>query len=183
MLCKIKYRNSQKDKTCYSNSSVSHVTNQYMNLATWNWRLMKTIMTTCHVYSEEQNYVAFDEIAPEESQPITLLKKVMPDCAWFLGILIIFSSESNSWFAVPILYIFFLLSMQRLLTCLVESRETNNRRFLEVLCRVIYLKVPVCGWVTRYVIVNCYWWEEKRDQIGILCYFANNRDGLSSSIM
>lgn len=54
---------------------------KYLNEATWNWRLMKTIMTVCHVYSEEQNYVSFDEIAPDESQPITFLKKVMPDFA------------------------------------------------------------------------------------------------------
>ncbi|KAF6140338.1 hypothetical protein GIB67_011357 [Kingdonia uniflora] len=54
---------------------------QYMNEAKWNWRLMKTIMTKCHVYNEEQNYIGFDEIVPEESQPITFLKKRMPDNA------------------------------------------------------------------------------------------------------
>ncbi|KAK1395876.1 Omega-6 fatty acid desaturase, chloroplastic [Heracleum sosnowskyi] len=54
---------------------------KYMNEATWNWRLMKTILTVCHLYDEEKNYVGFDEIAPEESQPITFLKKVMPDYA------------------------------------------------------------------------------------------------------
>lgn len=43
---------------------------------------MKTILTTCHVYSQEKNYVAFDELAPEDSQPIAFLKKVMPDYAW-----------------------------------------------------------------------------------------------------
>lgn len=58
---------------------------QYMNEATWNWRLMKTILTVCHVYSKEKNYVAFDELAPEDSQPITFLKKLMPDYAWFIG--------------------------------------------------------------------------------------------------
>lgn len=40
-------------------------------------------MTICHVYDKEQNYVAFDELAPKESHPITFLKKVMPDYAWF----------------------------------------------------------------------------------------------------
>ncbi|CAL5402140.1 unnamed protein product [Camellia sinensis] len=54
---------------------------KYLNEATWNWRLMKTILTTCHVYNKEQNYIAFDELAPEESYPITILKKVMPDYA------------------------------------------------------------------------------------------------------
>ncbi|KAL8145289.1 omega-6 fatty acid desaturase, chloroplastic isoform X1 [Apium graveolens] len=54
---------------------------KYMNEATWNWRLMKTILTVCHLYDEEKNYIGFDEIAPEESQPITFLKKVMPDYA------------------------------------------------------------------------------------------------------
>ncbi|KAL0286450.1 UNVERIFIED_CONTAM: Omega-6 fatty acid desaturase, chloroplastic [Sesamum angustifolium] len=36
---------------------------KYMNEATWNWRLMKTILTVCHVYHKEQNYIAFDELA------------------------------------------------------------------------------------------------------------------------
>lgn len=52
---------------------------KYLNEATWNWRLMKTILTVCHIYNKEQNYIPFDEIAPEESYPITFLKKVMPD--------------------------------------------------------------------------------------------------------
>ncbi|KAG8372580.1 hypothetical protein BUALT_Bualt12G0080800 [Buddleja alternifolia] len=54
---------------------------KYMNEATWNWRLMKTILTVCHVYDKEQNYIGFDEIAPEDSQPITFLKRVMPNSA------------------------------------------------------------------------------------------------------
>ncbi|XP_057415884.1 omega-6 fatty acid desaturase, chloroplastic [Lotus japonicus] len=54
---------------------------KYLNEASWNWRLMKTIMTVCHVYDKEQNYVAFDELAPEDSQPIKFLKNVMPDYA------------------------------------------------------------------------------------------------------
>uniref|UniRef100_A0A2N9FWT7 Fatty acid desaturase domain-containing protein n=1 Tax=Fagus sylvatica TaxID=28930 RepID=A0A2N9FWT7_FAGSY len=54
---------------------------KYLNETTWNWRLMKTIMTICHVYDEEQNYVPFDQLAPEESQPITFLRKAMPDYA------------------------------------------------------------------------------------------------------
>nr|AGW21689.1 omega-6 fatty acid desaturase [Solanum commersonii] len=54
---------------------------KYLNEASWNWRLMKTILTVCHVYDKERNYVAFDEVVPEEAQPITFLKKVMPDYA------------------------------------------------------------------------------------------------------
>ncbi|KAL4181846.1 hypothetical protein AMTRI_Chr12g273040 [Amborella trichopoda] len=54
---------------------------KYLNEATWNWRLMKTIMTTCHVYSKEHNYVSFEEIAPKESKPIAFLRRVMPDYA------------------------------------------------------------------------------------------------------
>jgi len=54
---------------------------QYLNEASWNWRLMKTIMTVCHVYDKGQNYVGFDELAPEESRPITFLKEAMPDYA------------------------------------------------------------------------------------------------------
>ncbi|KAG7023448.1 hypothetical protein SDJN02_14473, partial [Cucurbita argyrosperma subsp. argyrosperma] len=54
---------------------------KYLNEASWNWRLMKTIMTICHVYSKEENYVAFDRLNPEDSYPITFLRKVMPDFA------------------------------------------------------------------------------------------------------
>ncbi|KAJ9141144.1 hypothetical protein P3X46_031717 [Hevea brasiliensis] len=54
---------------------------KYLNEATWNWRLMKTIMTMCHVYDKDENYIAFDKLASEESQPITFLKRVMPDYA------------------------------------------------------------------------------------------------------
>lgn len=57
---------------------------QYLNEATWNWRLMKTIMTICHVYDKEQNYVAFDELGYQDAKPITFLKQVMPDYAWFM---------------------------------------------------------------------------------------------------
>jgi omega-6 fatty acid desaturase (delta-12 desaturase) len=54
---------------------------QYLNEASWNWRLMKTILTVCHVYDKEQNYVSFEEVAPEESHSIKFLKEVMPDYA------------------------------------------------------------------------------------------------------
>uniref|UniRef100_A0A0E0ICI8 Fatty acid desaturase domain-containing protein n=1 Tax=Oryza nivara TaxID=4536 RepID=A0A0E0ICI8_ORYNI len=54
---------------------------KYINEASWNWRLMKTILTKCHVYDKDRYYVPFDEVAPEESQPIKFLKKVMPDYA------------------------------------------------------------------------------------------------------
>ncbi|CAN1328364.1 hypothetical protein LINPERPRIM_LOCUS34402 [Linum perenne] len=42
---------------------------------------MKTIMTVCHVYDRERNYVGFDELAPEASQPVAFLKRMMPDYA------------------------------------------------------------------------------------------------------
>ena len=58
---------------------------QYVNEANWNWRLMKTILTRCHVYDKERYYVPFDELAPEESQPIKFLRKFMPDYAWCHG--------------------------------------------------------------------------------------------------
>ena len=43
---------------------------------------MKTIMTVCHVYNKEENYIGFDKLSPEESYPIKVLKNVMPDYAW-----------------------------------------------------------------------------------------------------
>ncbi|KAL8138563.1 hypothetical protein V2J09_004564 [Rumex salicifolius] len=54
---------------------------KYLNKAKWNWRLMKTILTTCHVYDKEENYISFERTYPEESQPIEFLRKVMPDYA------------------------------------------------------------------------------------------------------
>ncbi|CAN1224255.1 hypothetical protein LINGRAPRIM_LOCUS857 [Linum grandiflorum] len=42
---------------------------------------MKTIMTVCHVYDKDQNYVGFDQLAPQDSLPISFLKRVMPDYA------------------------------------------------------------------------------------------------------
>ncbi|CAO2822512.1 unnamed protein product [Amaranthus hypochondriacus] len=54
---------------------------KYLNKAVWNWRLMRTIMTTCHVYDKDENYVSFERVVPEESQPISFLKRVMPDYA------------------------------------------------------------------------------------------------------
>ncbi|KAG2244988.1 hypothetical protein Bca52824_093174 [Brassica carinata] len=62
-----------------AHQSIQENWGKYTNLATWNWRLMKTIMTVCHVYDKEENYIPFDRLAPEESQPITFLKKAMPD--------------------------------------------------------------------------------------------------------
>lgn len=54
---------------------------KYLNEAKWNWRLMKTIMTKCHIYDEENNYVAFDEGLPEESKIIGFVRKMMPNIA------------------------------------------------------------------------------------------------------
>ncbi|XP_020594054.1 omega-6 fatty acid desaturase, chloroplastic isoform X2 [Phalaenopsis equestris] len=54
---------------------------KYLNEANWNWRLMKTIMTTCHVYNKEKYYIPFEEIAPDESQPLACLRNFMPDHA------------------------------------------------------------------------------------------------------
>lgn len=64
-----------------AHKSIQENWGKYLNEATWNWRLMKTIMTLCHVYDEEENYVAFNKLAPEDSQPIEFLKRVMPDYA------------------------------------------------------------------------------------------------------
>eukprot|EP01018_Ginkgo_biloba_P035358 Gb_08625 [translate_table: standard] len=52
---------------------------KYLNEAKWNWRLMKTIMTKCHIYDKERNYVAFDDGAPKESKVIGFLRRVMPN--------------------------------------------------------------------------------------------------------
>lgn len=67
----------------YSNTENFHLGTymKYLNEANWNWRLMKTIMTTCHVYNKERFYFPFDKIAPKEAQPITFLRKFMPDYA------------------------------------------------------------------------------------------------------
>ncbi|XP_074281281.1 omega-6 fatty acid desaturase, chloroplastic [Silene latifolia] len=54
---------------------------KHLNMAKWNWRLMKTIMTTCHIYDKEENYVSFEKTNPDEAQPIEFLKRVMPNHA------------------------------------------------------------------------------------------------------
>uniref|UniRef100_A0A453B6K6 Fatty acid desaturase domain-containing protein n=1 Tax=Aegilops tauschii subsp. strangulata TaxID=200361 RepID=A0A453B6K6_AEGTS len=64
-----------------AHDSIKQNWGKYINEASWNWRLMKTILTTCHVYDKERYYVSFDELVPEESQPIRFLKKFMPDYA------------------------------------------------------------------------------------------------------
>ncbi|KAH9299246.1 hypothetical protein KI387_030928 [Taxus chinensis] len=54
---------------------------KYLNEAKWSWRLMKTIMTKCHIYDTKKNYVAFDEGSPEESKVLGFLRRVMPNAA------------------------------------------------------------------------------------------------------
>eukprot|EP00249_Psilotum_nudum_P026976 c34152_g1_i1 orf=245-1597(+) len=52
---------------------------KYLNETKWSWRLMKTIMTKCHIYDEEENYIAFDTNCAEECKIIGTLRRVMPD--------------------------------------------------------------------------------------------------------
>ncbi|BBN09957.1 acyl-lipid omega-6 desaturase (Delta-12 desaturase) [Marchantia polymorpha subsp. ruderalis] len=54
---------------------------KHVNKCTWNWRLMKTIMTQCHFYDEEKNYAPFDDGLEVESKVIGPLRKVMPNTA------------------------------------------------------------------------------------------------------
>lgn len=51
---------------------------QHINEATWNWTLMRTIFTECHVYDEEKNYVPFDAADETESPVLGAMRKVMP---------------------------------------------------------------------------------------------------------
>ena len=52
-----------------------------MNEAKWNWKLMKTIMTDCHLYDEQKNYVAFDAEADKESPILGFIRRFMPSFA------------------------------------------------------------------------------------------------------
>lgn len=61
-----------------ANESLRQNWGKHLNEASWNWRLMKTIMTVCHVYDEDKNYVPFDEGA-EESKVLGSLRRVMPN--------------------------------------------------------------------------------------------------------
>lgn len=61
-----------------ANESMRQNWGKFLNEAKWNWRLMKTIMTTCHIHDDERIYVAFDE-GIEESKVIGLLRRVMPN--------------------------------------------------------------------------------------------------------
>lgn len=51
---------------------------QHMNEATWNWKLMRTIFTECHIYDEEKNYVPFDSQDEKESAVLGAMRAVMP---------------------------------------------------------------------------------------------------------
>ncbi|KAJ7552407.1 hypothetical protein O6H91_06G054400 [Diphasiastrum complanatum] len=51
---------------------------KYLNEAKWNWRLMKTIMTECHIYDTEHNYASFDNGSQDQSRVIRMLRRVMP---------------------------------------------------------------------------------------------------------
>eukprot|EP01018_Ginkgo_biloba_P010095 Gb_24358 [translate_table: standard] len=51
----------------------------YLNEAKWNWRLMKTIMTKCHIYDKDRNYVSVDDGAQKESKVIGFVRRVMPN--------------------------------------------------------------------------------------------------------
>ncbi|CAN6459055.1 unnamed protein product [Victoria cruziana] len=62
-----------------AHQSLKEKWDKHMNVATWNWRLMKTIMTICHIYDQYHNYVPFEEVAPQHCQPITFLRKFMPE--------------------------------------------------------------------------------------------------------
>jgi omega-6 fatty acid desaturase (delta-12 desaturase) len=50
---------------------------KYLNEATWNWRLMKTTMTQCHILDDDK-YVPFDE-GVEESKILRAVRQLMPD--------------------------------------------------------------------------------------------------------
>lgn len=51
---------------------------KYLNESKWNWRLMKTIMTKCHIYDKDKNYVAIDEGA-QKSKVLGFIRRVMPN--------------------------------------------------------------------------------------------------------
>ncbi|XP_024390435.1 omega-6 fatty acid desaturase, chloroplastic [Physcomitrium patens] len=53
---------------------------KHLNIAKFNWRLMKVIMTECHYYDPEKNYTSFDN-GEDKSPVIGTLRKVMPDMA------------------------------------------------------------------------------------------------------
>ncbi|KAG6739855.1 hypothetical protein POTOM_057470 [Populus tomentosa] len=44
----------------------------------WGKITCMNLNLVCHVYDKEENHVAFDKLAPEESHPVTFLKRVMP---------------------------------------------------------------------------------------------------------
>jgi acyl-lipid omega-6 desaturase (Delta-12 desaturase) len=50
---------------------------EYMTEATFNWRLVKSIVTECHMYDEEKNYVPFDY--QDEKPFFSLQRKYLPN--------------------------------------------------------------------------------------------------------
>ena len=50
---------------------------QYLTECTFNWRMIKGIVTECHVYDKENNYKPFD--FEKESALLTFQRKVLPN--------------------------------------------------------------------------------------------------------
>ena len=51
--------------------------NRYMTEGSWNWRMMKSIFTECHVYDESRNYAAFDD--GDEEPFFAMQRRLLPE--------------------------------------------------------------------------------------------------------
>ncbi|GAQ88456.1 omega-6 fatty acid desaturase [Klebsormidium nitens] len=60
-----------------ANESLRANWGQYLNEAKWNKTLMKSILSVCHIYDEEKNYVAFDEGAKSEDPIFKVVRTVL----------------------------------------------------------------------------------------------------------
>ncbi len=62
-----------------ANESLHANWGEYMTSGTFNWRMMKSIFTECHVYDKEKNYKPFDW--KKEEPLFAVQRKVLPDMA------------------------------------------------------------------------------------------------------
>jgi omega-6 fatty acid desaturase (delta-12 desaturase) len=49
-----------------------------MTEASFNWRMLKAVVTHCHVHDEEHNYVPFDAGQPQEDKFLKLQRRFWP---------------------------------------------------------------------------------------------------------
>ena len=48
----------------------------YMNTTHFNWKLMKNIIATCHLYDKDANYKPFDSVEPKKDFVFEAIRRI-----------------------------------------------------------------------------------------------------------